>query len=41
MNNYIDVTYLGSGAGLIACGWMLGLVINFAFGLIRGMRHLG
>lgn len=35
---YIDLTWLGYGAGLIVIGWCFGMIVSVMFGLVKRVR---
>ena len=35
---YIDVTWLGSGAGIVIAGWVFGMVVATLFSIVRRVR---
>jgi len=35
---YIDLAWLGYGAGLIVVGWSFGLIVSVMFGLVKRTR---
>ena len=37
----LDVTYFGTGIGLVLVGWAAGLVVSYVFSLINIVSNLG
>ncbi|WP_319548095.1 hypothetical protein [Desulfogranum marinum] len=37
----INFTLFGAGAGLVLLGWIIGLVVSYAFSINRGIGRLG
>jgi hypothetical protein len=35
---YIDLSWLGYGAGIIVVGYVFGLIVSFMFGIVKRVR---
>ncbi len=36
----LDITYFGSGIGLVVVGWIAGLVVSYVFTIINAIGNL-
>lgn len=37
----LNLTAYGIGLGLVLAGWVAGLVVSYAFSVVRNIRYLG